>query len=270
MFLTRTISGIVIFLLLFLSALISKETLFLFNLILALLGLYEFLCVNKFEKNILAYITYLYTVFYFIIILFFNNAFTNYIIILYIITLAIVYVLLYPKFEPDNIKCIIFGFFYVVFLSSFILRIRQLNQGEFYIWLAFFSAWGTDTMAYLTGMKFGKKKLSPVLSPKKSVEGAIGGTVGAIILALIYLLIIINVFANQFTINRIVVLLISLLAVGIASIISQFGDLFASAFKRYYGVKDYGNLIPGHGGILDRFDSVLFTAPIIYIIVSFF
>ena len=116
----------------------------------------------------------------------------------------------------------------------------------------FICSWGCDTCAYCVGMLIGKHKMAPVLSPKKSIEGAVGGVVGAALLGVAYAAVLHN--------DMIAYAIIC--AVG--ALISMVGDLAASAIKRNQGIKDYGKLIPGHGGILDRFDSVIFTAPIIY------
>ena len=120
--------------------------------------------------------------------------------------------------------------------------------------LIFLSSWGCDTFAYCTGMLLGRHKLAPVLSPKKSVEGAIGGIAGAALLGVLY---------GVLTKGNIPIYAL-ICAVGAAA--SQVGDLAASAVKRQHNIKDYGHLIPGHGGILDRFDSVIVTAPMIYIL----
>ena len=121
------------------------------------------------------------------------------------------------------------------------------------VWLVIITAFGTDICAYFAGVTMGKHKLCPKISPKKTWEGAVGGILGSVILSGIFGL----VFAGE--------LLPHCLVIGfLASIVSMFGDLTASIFKRKMGIKDYGNLIPGHGGILDRFDSVLFTGPVIY------
>lgn len=129
----------------------------------------------------------------------------------------------------------------------------QLEGYAVMVWLIFLTAFGTDVMAYFTGYAIGKHKLCPGISPKKTIEGAIGGTLGSVILcgAFGYF------FANEFFIHCMII-------GALGGVISQFGDLTASVFKRKMGIKDYGNLIPGHGGVLDRFDSVLFTAPLVY------
>ena len=145
-----------------------------------------------------------------------------------------------------------FAVVYVAVMLSFIYLTRNLPDGKFLVWLIFLCSWGCDTCAYCVGMLIGKHKMAPVLSPKKSVEGAVGGVAGAALLGVIY------AAATQGPILKYAVIC----AVG--ALISMVGDLAASAIKRNQGIKDYGKLIPGHGGILDRFDSVIFTAPVIY------
>ena len=129
----------------------------------------------------------------------------------------------------------------------------------------FICAWVSDTCAYFVGVKFGKHKLAPVLSPKKSIEGSVGGIVGTAIFSILYglvLMYVTNMAASDLWICAVIG------AVG--SVFSQIGDLVASGIKRHYEVKDYGNLIPGHGGIMDRFDSVIVTAPLIYFLITLF
>ena len=144
------------------------------------------------------------------------------------------------------------GVFYVSFFCYHIAGIGMLEL-KVLVWLVVITAFGTDICAYFAGVTMGKHKLCPVISPKKTWEGAIGGILGSVILS--------GLFGFFFMKP----LLVHCLIIGFAaSIISMFGDLTASIFKRKMGIKDYGNLIPGHGGILDRFDSVLFTGPIVY------
>jgi phosphatidate cytidylyltransferase len=131
--------------------------------------------------------------------------------------------------------------------------VDRLPQVGLMVWLIFLTAFGTDIAAFFTGSAFGRHKLCPSISPSKTVEGAVGGVAGSILVC--------GAFGYLFMPE----LLIHCLIIGAAgSVVSQFGDLTASIFKRNLGIKDYGTLIPGHGGILDRFDSVLFTAPFVY------
>jgi len=158
-----------------------------------------------------------------------------------------------------------FSLIYVPVLMSYLYQLRMLNNdGIFTFWLIFICSWGCDTCAYLAGVTMGKHKMAPVLSPKKSVEGAIGGVIGAAIIGGLYGYII-EPYLD--TINNAPLLFAIVCAMG--GLISMVGDLCASAIKRNYEIKDYGTLIPGHGGIMDRFDSVIFTAPLIYFLIEF-
>ena len=170
----------------------------------------------------------------------------------YLICQMAVLVFAYPKYNTQQILAGFFGVFYVAVMLSYIYQTRILPGGIFTVWLVFVCSWGCDTCAYCVGMLIGKHKMAPVLSPKKSVEGAVGGVVGAILLGIIY------AAATKGGMVEYAIIC------GVGALISMVGDLAASAIKRNQGIKDYGKLIPGHGGILDRFDSVIFTAPIIY------
>ena len=157
----------------------------------------------------------------------------------------------------EDMTATLMGIMYVGFLSYHIVLIDR-SDSPLLIWLVFLSAFGTDIMAYFTGMALGRHKLCPNLSPKKSVEGAVGGVLGSVIFCAIFGWL---VMPQQLT---------ECLIIGVlGSVAAQLGDLSASAFKRQMGIKDYGHLIPGHGGILDRFDSVMFTAPLVYYTIAF-
>lgn len=149
------------------------------------------------------------------------------------------------------------GIFYIVFFSYHVVLVDETGEYSIMLWLIVLTAFGTDIMAYFTGMLLGKHKLCPKISPKKTIEGSIGGILGSVILCAAFS----GIFVPR--------LLVHCIIIGVlGGIISQFGDLTASIFKRKMGIKDYGTLIPGHGGILDRFDSVLFTAPMVYYYIS--
>ena len=165
------------------------------------------------------------------------------------------------KTNFKDIAYTLFGIAYVIGLIVFIALLRGLDNGKILIWLAIFAAWGTDTFAYLVGMRFGKHKLSKI-SPKKSIEGAIGGIVGAVVLVLLYTVIMNNSYDLGYSYIYVTISTI------ILSIIGQIGDFAASSIKRYVDVKDYSNLIPGHGGMLDRIDSLMFIAPFAYALFS--
>lgn len=169
--------------------------------------------------------------------------------------LMFVYVFTYPRYQAGQVMAAFFGIVYVAVMLSCIYLTRQLDGGFYHVWLIFLCSWGCDTCAYCVGVLFGKHKMTPVLSPKKSVEGAVGGVVGAVLLGILY----------AYLTNGSVISYGVICAAG--ALLSMVGDLAASAIKRQTGIKDYGKLIPGHGGILDRFDSVIFTAPVIYYLV---
>lgn len=178
----------------------------------------------------------------------------------FIIILLAVYVFAFPKYNSEQITMVFFGFFYVALTLSYIFLVRGLPGGKYTVWLIFIGSWGADTMAYLVGRSIGKHKIVPVLSPKKSLEGFIGGVIGAALIGVIYALIFKNSLTEEFP-NPVFSFAVIAAA---ASIVSMIGDLAASAIKRDKQIKDYGKLLPGHGGILDRFDSVIFIAPIVY------
>lgn len=156
------------------------------------------------------------------------------------------------------------SFFFAVvipyFLSSMI-RLKEMQIGEYLVLLPLVSAFTSDAFALFTGMAFGRHKLAPALSPKKTVEGAVGGFVGAIVCTVLYGVVMHRFFALGVCYPYLIVY------GALGSIISQLGDLFFSYIKRQYGVKDYGNIFPGHGGVLDRFDSVIFCAPLTEVLV---
>lgn len=151
------------------------------------------------------------------------------------------------------------GICYIPLFMSFLTLIDGMNNGKILIGYILMSAWGTDVFAYLIGKKFGKHKFSKV-SPKKSIEGCIAGTLGAMIIMLIYTYILNTYFSFNYSYIYIGIIGIVL------SLISQIGDFSASCIKRYVDIKDYSNLLPGHGGMLDRIDSVLFLAPFAYLL----
>jgi phosphatidate cytidylyltransferase len=182
----------------------------------------------------------------------------------FLILLMFVFVFSYPKYRTEQVMAVFFGMFYVAVMLSYVYRIRMLDRGLYLAFLVFLCSWGCDTCAYCVGMLIGKHKMSPKLSPKKSVEGAVGGVLGAALLTVIYCLI----FRSPMKLTGAEIGMLAIIA-AIAGLISMVGDLTASAIKRNYNIKDYGHLIPGHGGILDRFDSMMITAPIIYYLIIY-
>lgn len=183
----------------------------------------------------------------------------------WIVAIPIIMLLLFlkvilTKMEVDisDLAITLLGIIYVVGLIAFIPLINGLENGKILIWYILFAAWGTDIFAYIIGKAIGKHKFSKI-SPKKSIEGCIGGILGAILFVLVYTIVINNVY--NFNISYLYITLITV----VLSVIGQIGDLAASSIKRYVGIKDFSNLIPGHGGILDRIDSIIFVAPFAYL-----
>lgn len=158
------------------------------------------------------------------------------------------------KTNITDIAITMFGICYIPLFLMFIPVLRGTEGGIFLIWYLVLSAWGTDVFAYTAGKLIGKHKFSQI-SPNKTIEGCIGGVIGAIIMNLGYTWIISTFFQVNYNILAIIGITI------ILSLLSQLGDFAASAIKRHVGVKDFSHLIPGHGGMLDRIDSVIFIAP---------
>ena len=261
MFKTRLLSGILL-VIIALATIISGDYVLFFTLLaVSLIGmreLYRAMKVQDEKINLLAAAGYLGAVLYYLAVLLDFERYGVLAIIFGLVLLMFVYVFTYPTYEAGQVMPALFGIVYVAVMLSFIYLTRELPGGKFHVWLIFLCSWGCDTCAYCVGMLIGKHKMAPVLSPKKSVEGGIGGIAGAALIGVLYALAV-NHWGNAGA------SMVSYAVIGaVGGAISQIGDLAASAIKRYHNIKDYGKLIPGHGGILDRFDSVIFTAPIIY------
>jgi len=165
----------------------------------------------------------------------------------------------------DDISITLFGICYIVGFILYIPLLYGSEYGNLLVWYIFLAAWGTDTFAYFIGSRYGKHKFTKI-SPKKTIEGSVGGIFGAVTISLIYTLVI-----NSYTDVYITYWYIGIVSV-VLSILSQIGDLAASSIKRYVDAKDFSELLPGHGGILDRIDSIIFIAPFAYfllVVVSF-
>ncbi len=263
MFKTRLASGIVLIILALIFLIHGGMILLALLGIISLIGMYELYRVFQIEKTI-GIAGYVFSVLYYLLLVFdFSNTMMLY--MAFLIVSMCLYVFGYPKYHATQVMGMFFGFFYVSIMLSCIYLTRALDGGVYLVWLIFLCSWGCDTCAYCFGMLFGKHKMAPKLSPKKSVEGAVGGVFGAVVLTLIYGFVLQE--KTEVT-TTYIVLMACICAVG--ACISMVGDLAASAIKRNYDIKDYGTLIPGHGGILDRFDSVIFTAPIIYYLALLF
>ncbi len=231
---------------------------------LSLVGCFELLRVYKLQKRLMGIVCYLATILYYLMIFLKQEEILMPIMVTYLLVILAIYVLAFSKYRDKDMMAAFLAFYYVSVCLSYVSRLRDIKDGGYLIILVFICSWGNDTLAYCFGRLFGKHKMSPVLSPKKSVEGLIGGILGAGLLGAIFG-ICFNSFAHPIPNAPLWFGLVG--AVG--AVPAVIGDLAASAIKRNNDVKDYGKLIPGHGGVLDRFDSMIFTAPIIYYAVLF-
>ena len=259
MFRTRLISGIVLVALAILLVTKGGVLLYCVTAAISLIGMFELYRVMGIEKKAPGIAGYLACLGYYGLVWFEGQHYVTLLAIAALMVLMSIYVFTFPKYGTEQITVAFFGIFYLGIMLSYLYQVRAMADGKYLVWLIFLSSWGCDTCAYCVGMLIGKHKMTPKLSPKKSWEGAAGGIIGAALLGLIYGF----VFQNKMgTMQKDIFAMAAICAVG--AVISMIGDLTASAIKRNYEIKDYGKLIPGHGGILDRFDSVIFTAPIIF------
>ena len=272
MFITRLISGIVLVAIALLVNHVGGPLLLLTMLAISLIGMFElFRAVKIREKgtNSLTTAAYAGAVLWYLAVWLghvYGERFDHFYVSFLaagLIILLFVYVFTYPKYHADQVMAAFFGIVYVAVCLSFIYQTRELPDGRWHVWLILLCSWGCDTSAYCVGRLFGRHKMAPVLSPKKSVEGAVGGVIGAALFGGIYGACIRGKVSADIN-----VVLVYIVVCAIGALISMVGDLAASAIKRNMEIKDYGHLIPGHGGILDRFDSVIITAPIIYFLCS--
>lgn len=263
MFKERLISSVILMAVTIFTVVFGGNVLFGAILIISIIGLTELYKILKIESTLLGMAGYVASILFDFMILFQYESYVMVLIIGYLMVLMFIYVFSFPKYNSEQVTLAFFGLFYVSVMLDYIYRVRMLEDGLLLVWLIFIGAWGSDTCAYCVGMLIGKHKMSPKLSPKKSIEGGIGGVVGAALIGLIYG----TIMKDQITLISNPQFAFMVIG-GVSSIISQVGDLAASAIKRNHDIKDYGKLIPGHGGILDRFDSIIFTAPIVYFLVE--
>lgn len=264
MFKVRLLSGIVLVAIALALVTAGGGILLLGLMLVSLIGQFELYRIFHIEKTLVGAIGYLGTLLYYLSLRVpFLPGFEIFVLGLLVLLMA-AYVFAFPKYKADQVFAGFAGVFYVSVMLAGIYQTRELPAGAYLVWLIFLCSWGCDTCAYCVGVLIGKHKMAPKLSPKKSIEGAVGGCVGTALLTLLYGFL----FRRQMGLSETAaVLLAGIAAVG--ALISMVGDLAASAIKRNYEVKDYGKLIPGHGGVLDRFDSVIFTAPVIYYLARF-
>lgn len=266
----RIITGVVAFAL-FLPFLIFSHT-FMFTACFMLLGgiaTFEMLGCVGLRKNVPAVIiSFLYTESSIVLSRVFNSSqsYLEYMLfasLTVMILFATIALFSKGKVPIDRVTELFTMMFYIAVAFSCILLVRDSVGGQFLFFLIFIGAWGTDIFAYFTGVKLGKHKLIPDVSPKKTVEGAIGGIVGCTAVMLIYALgiLIFTDLSPKF---------LTFLVCGVLlSVVSMIGDLIMSLLKRRHKIKDFSNIMPGHGGMLDRFDSVMACAPFLMLLITF-
>lgn len=265
MFMTRLFSSIILVLVALVTLLQGGYLLAAILFLISLIAYNELCKVCKIHTkeqkiNALEVVGFIGIISYYVIMVFVKSMSAQFLCILFVfVAYMFVYVFTFPKHEASQTMASFFNFIYAPVMFSFIYMTRELAYGIYIVWMIFISSWICDSCAYLSGILLGKHKLAPKLSPKKSIEGAIGGILGSALVGGLY---------AHFIVERVIIgqkiTWIFVIISAIGAIISQVGDLAASAIKRNHEIKDYGHLIPGHGGIMDRFDSVIFTAPMIY------
>ena len=275
MFIQRLISGAVLVVIMAACLILGGDALWTFCMVAAVIGFYEMVNATgvlakekKFKNELFISGVFCVVGYYVLLACTVGHSFITLpkkvdasmlCITFMMLLILVIYVLTYPKYHANQIMATCFSVLYAPVMLSYVYLTRCLENGIYIVWLIFVSSWICDTAAYCVGVLIGKQKMAPKLSPKKSIEGAIGGLVGAALVGCLY----------GWILGKMGVMEVSNFAAypiiaAAGGLISMIGDLAASAVKRNYDIKDYGHLIPGHGGILDRFDSVIFTAPIIY------
>lgn len=262
--LTRCISGTILAVFAFVLMFIGGPVLAILLLGTSLVAYRELtkaLKVNSKEKGIcgVEVIGMIGIVMYYLAVFFGNDTFRLMAIVGVFMAEMFFYVIVFPKYRAEQVIAGIFSFLYAPVMLSFIYLTRDTEYGKYMVWLIPISSWVCDTCAYFVGVTIGKKKIFPILSPKKSLEGCIGGVAGSAIVGGLYAWLFVEKAIPE---QNILWAVVFISAAG--AIMSMVGDLAASAIKRNHEIKDYGNLIPGHGGIMDRFDSMIVTAPMIY------
>lgn len=274
----RLTSGITVFVILLLILLFANTLIMdIFVSLLSIIGVYEY--YNCFKKSNKANPNIIYMVIVSLLIVFTHllhnenylteiNRDSLLVLILMIIPISIIVLMcemvLNHKKNIIDICTTVFGIVYIPLELLFFSMTREdLNLGRFLVWYIVIASWGSDSCAYLIGKNFGKHHFTEI-SPNKTIEGCIAGIVGAMIISAFYTIAINNIF------NLTISVLTTTIITGILAFIGQIGDLTASSVKRYCDIKDFSELIPGHGGLLDRIDSVILVSPFAYILLYLF
>lgn len=254
-FINRTISGAVLLLITIGCLYFKGIPLILYSFLIATFSFYEMIkTLNVKSKDTVFAFSTLFIAFTLYAIVESNLVLTLTSILIYTFLVFLVY-LFNEKINLQFPMALVFSYMYIIIPMGLFLNMGFTGK----LWFVFMISWGTDTFAYIFGLTLGRHKLCPTISPKKTIEGSFGGIFGSILTCLL---------VNYYFFKDDVVLIIVLAIFG--SIFAQVGDLFASRIKREFDIKDFSNLILGHGGVLDRYDSILFVTPIVYIVVNLF
>ena len=267
MFVKRLLSGVVIITVMGIAFAFGGYLLSVLLLLISIIGYFELvkaLCSETEKRSINGpdLIAVVSIVLYYMAINFSSD--TTYLIIGiggFMVLELVWFVVKFPLYSSDRIVRTVFSVLYCPVMLSFIYMIRELEGREFLVWMVLISSWGCDTLAYCVGSLFGKHHPFKDLSPKKSTEGCIGGIIGSAILGLLFGLL----YVRKFIPDQYVEWKLALIC-GVGALIGMVGDLAASGIKRNNNIKDFGQLIPGHGGIMDRFDSMILCGPAAYIL----
>ncbi len=262
----RVISGAVLVLIMF-TVIACSHIPFVLNIFVALISvcaLYEAMVVTKYiESKFLIIISMLFALsipFLHMIPSLLTSAVTLSIFVFTVIVF-VTFLMFYKVFSLERLSVIFLLSLMIPLFFTTLVYARMLPYGLYNIIFIFIVSWLTDTGGYIFGKLFGRHKMTPRISPKKTVEGAIGGVVSTLAICLCFIYIV-DVFDTTVNVNYGV----AAICAAVGSVFAIFGDLSASLIKRNFGVKDFGNVIPGHGGIMDRFDSVMFVAPALYLV----
>ena len=228
-------------------------------LLLSLVGLHELFKAVSGKILPVHFAAFLFAILHFLMVVEARQEYMLIALSAFVLSTIALTVMCFNKIKLTDILVTIAGFFYVPFLFSFIYLIRDHNI--YFVWLIFISASVSDTVACLVGRVCGRHKMTGSPSPNKSWEGCIGGVIGAAFTGLVYGLVVIRLT----DLSQSMIFYAMAIAV-MGAVFSQIGDFFASAIKRSVGIKDFGKLLPGHGGVLDRFDSIIAAAPVVYIV----
>lgn len=257
---TRILTAIILIPLLVLVLLSNSTVIAGAVIVISLVGLYEFYKATGLkDKKCLCALGYLAAIAVPLMKSYVNPLVYVPLIYLFMLLLFVIMLAQHKTVSVTDAAMVIFSVIYIPYFLTNLLYIREVEYGRILIWIPFIGAFLTDTCAYFAGVFLGKHKLCPGISPKKTIEGSVGGILGCMAACMLYGLLMEQVWCLN-------VNYISLTVLGFAmSVVSQIGDLSASIIKRKFGIKDYGSLFPGHGGILDRLDSVIMIAPMVYL-----